>query len=629
MLSRIKFSHKILATASVVLIAAFSLFMTYNDYLQRTAITRDLTVRLNELGTSASSNIANWVSGRITLLEGEAQAVQRDLAPQAFTAVLEQKAYTSSFDLTYLGQADGTFTVRPSISMPAGYDPRTRPWYQGAQTKAGSILTEPYVDAASGGLIMSLATPVMHEGQLAGVLGGDLSLQTMVGIVNSLDLGGIGHAILVNSEGKVLVSPRKEEVMKNLAELFPAGAPALDGALKRVELDGKPQLMVFKPVTGLPSVNWYLGLMVDEEKAYAPLKEFRTSAVLAMVIGVVLIMLLLGVLIRVLMRPLTTMSQAMQDIAQGEGDLTRRLAINSQDEFGVLAAAFNRFVERIHGSISEVSASTRQLNEVSRQVLAASNSSLHNSDNQAGRTGSVAAAINQLGAATQEIARNAADASVQATSARQQAEEGRRVLGQTLTAMETLSANISASCGRIDELNQKTTRIGHILEVIQGISEQTNLLALNAAIEAARAGDAGRGFAVVADEVRGLAHRTQSSAREIQSMIQELQTGAGEAVSTMTESQRFSEDSMTIAQKANERLGSVAERITDIDGMTQSVAAATEEQSAVVESLNVDITEINSLNQQGVENLNATLGACHALEQQANRLDQLVSSFRI
>ncbi|WP_409521839.1 MULTISPECIES: methyl-accepting chemotaxis protein [Pseudomonas] len=262
-------------------------------------------------------------------------------------------------------------------------------------------------------------------------------------------------------------------------------------------------------------------------------------------------------------------------------------------------------------------------------MLAASNSSLHNSDNQAGRTGSVAAAINQLGAATQEIARNAADASVQATSARQQAEEGRRVLGQTLTAMETLSANISASCGRIDELNQKTTRIGHILEVIQGISEQTNLLALNAAIEAARAGDAGRGFAVVADEVRGLAYRTQSSAREIQSMIQELQTGASEAVSTMTESQRFSEDSMTIAQKANERLGSVAERITDIDGMTQSVAAATEEQSAVVESLNVDITEINSLNQQGVENLNATLGACHALEQQANRLDQLVSSFRI
>jgi methyl-accepting chemotaxis protein len=603
--------------------------MTYNDYLQRNAITRDLSARLDELGTSTSGNIANWLNGRITLLESEAQSVQRDLTLAAFTAVLEQNAYTSSFDMTYLGQADGVFTGRPAVAMPAGYDPRTRPWYQGVQSKGSSILTEPYIDAASGGLIMSLATPVTQDGKLAGVLGGDLSLQTMVGIVNSLDLGGIGHAILVNSEGKVLVSPSKDEVTKNLSELFPSGAPALDAALQRVELGGRTQLLVFKPISGLPSVNWYLGLMVDEEKAYAPLKEFRTSAMLAMVIGVVLIVILLGVLIRVLMQPLNTMSRAMQDIAEGEGDLTRRLAVTSQDEFGTLATAFNRFVERIHGSISEVSASTRQLNDVSRQVLAASNSSLQNSDNQAGRTGSVAAAINQLGAATQEIARNAADASVQASSARQQAEDGRRVLGQTLSAMETLSANISASCGRIDQLNQKTTSIGHILEVIQGISEQTNLLALNAAIEAARAGDAGRGFAVVADEVRGLAHRTQSSAREIQGMIQELQVGASEAVSTMTESQRFSQESMIIAQKANERLASVADNITEIDGMTQSVAAATEEQSAVVESLNVDIIEINSLNQQGVENLNSTMSACNALEQQASRLEHLVSSFRI
>ncbi|WP_208859635.1 methyl-accepting chemotaxis protein, partial [Pseudomonas luteola] len=379
MLQRLKFSHKILATASIVLIVAFSLFMSYNDYLQRKTITQDLSSRLDELGTSASANIVNWLNGRITLLEGEAQAIQNNASPEGVFSILEQKAYLSSFEFTYLGHADGQFSIRPYDEMPAGYDPRTRDWYVAAQSQGRSLLTEPYVDVGNGKLVMTLATPVMKNGTLAGVLAGDLSLQTMVGIVNSLDLGGIGHAILVNSEGKVLVSPRKEEVMKSLAELFPAGAPALDGALKRVELDGKPQLMVFKPVTGLPSVNWYLGLMVDEEKAYAPLKEFRTSAVLAMVIGVVLIMLLLGVLIRVLMRPLTTMSQAMQDIAQGEGDLTRRLAINSQDEFGVLAAAFNRFVERIHGSISEVSASTRQLNEVSRQVLAASNSSLHNS----------------------------------------------------------------------------------------------------------------------------------------------------------------------------------------------------------------------------------------------------------
>ncbi|WP_425328006.1 methyl-accepting chemotaxis protein, partial [Pseudomonas nitroreducens] len=184
-------------------------------------------------------------------------------------------------------------------------------------------------------------------------------------------------------------------------------------------------------------------------------------------------------------------------------------------------------------------------------------------------------------------------------------------------------------CANIEALNSRTVNIGQILEVIKGISEQTNLLALNAAIEAARAGEAGRGFAVVADEVRNLAHRAQESAQEIQKMIEELQIGAREAVDTMTESQRYSLESVEIANRAGERLASVTHRIGEIDSMNQSVATATEEQTAVVDSLNMDITEINTLNQEGVENLQATLRACADLENQAGRLRHLVDSFRI
>ncbi|WP_419247881.1 methyl-accepting chemotaxis protein, partial [Pseudomonas syringae] len=165
-----------------------------------------------------------------------------------------------------------------------------------------------------------------------------------------------------------------------------------------------------------------------------------------------------------------------------------------------------------------------------------------NSDQQANRTESVAAAINELGAAAQEIAQNAARTSQQSSDASGLASDGQNVVQQTIKAMNELSGKISESCVNIESLNGKTANIGQILEVITSISQQTNLLALNAAIEAARAGEAGRGFAVVADEVRNLAHRTQDSAQQVQTMIEELQVGARDAVTNMTESQRQSED---------------------------------------------------------------------------------------
>jgi Methyl-accepting chemotaxis protein len=318
----------------------------------------------------------------------------------------------------------------------------------------------------------------------------------------------------------------------------------------------------------------------------------------------------------------------MRDIAQGEGDLTRRLNVHSKDEFGELAHDFNLFVERIQHSIREVSSATEHVNEVAKRVMQTSSSSMATSDDQANRTNSIAAAINELGAAAQEIARSAGDASFQASDARLQAEGGRQVVAQTINAMDELSGKIRTSCSNIEALNSKTENIGRILEVIKGISEQTNLLALNAAIEAARAGEAGRGFAVVADEVRSLAYRTQTSAQEIHTMIEELQVGARDAVFTMNESERYSQDGMIIANQAGERLGIVNQRIGEIDGINQSVATATEEQTSVIDSLNMDIAEIKSLNQEGVENLQAPLLACDDLEQQASRLKHLVDSFR-
>ncbi|ROL71206.1 chemotaxis protein [Pseudomonas chlororaphis] len=625
-----KFSHKILLAAALVVAVAFACFILFNDYRQRQALRSSTESSMQELGSLTTSNIQTWLESRMQLLQSLAQQIAVDgNGADSLKRSVGLPAYTGNFQLSYFGGQDGVMFSVPAGNRPADYDPRARGWFKAATGAGQTVVTEPYIAASSGKLVITVATPVQHQNQFIGVAGADIDLSSVSAIINSLNFGGHGHAFIVSADGKILIHPDSKLILKSLSEAYPDGAPQVSPGMKEVTVNGKTQFISFTQVKGVPSANWYVALVLEQDTAFAMLSEFRTSAIIAMAIAVVIIISLLGMLIRMLMQPLHVMGRAMHDIAEGEGDLTKRLTIHGNDEFGALGQSFNRFVERIHGSIREVSSATGQVNEVALRVVAASNSSMFNSDQQASRTNSVAAAINQLGAAAQEIAQNAALASQHSSDARSLAEEGQQVVDKTISAMHQLSAKISDSCGNIETLNSNTVNIGQILEVITSISQQTNLLALNAAIEAARAGEAGRGFAVVADEVRNLAHRTQDSAQQVQKMIEELQVGAREAVNTMTESQRESESSVGIANQAGERLLSVTQRIGEIDGMNQSVATATEEQTAVVESINVDISEINTLNQEGVENLQATLRACSDLEQQASRLKQLVGSFRI
>ncbi|MDU4254978.1 methyl-accepting chemotaxis protein, partial [Pseudomonas sp.] len=404
MLRSLSFSRKILLAASLVVTFAFACFIFFNDLRQREAIHSDTESYLSEVGTLTASNIQSWLEGRIQLVEAEAaQLADGEPTPERIQHVLEQQVFQKNFESVYLGEAaSGAFTMRPYAPMPDGYDPRSRGWYKDAVAAGRLIVTEPFLDAGTNEQILAMSMPVMRNGQLVGVAAGDMKLETITAIINSLKFDGDGYAFLVSDAGKILLHPDSSLIFKSLGEVYPQGAPKVQPGVQEVSVNGEDQLVSMTPVKGLPGVTWYVALVLNKDSAYAMLSDFRNTAIIATVIAIVAILLLLGMLIRVLMAPLTDMGRAMQDIAQGEGDLTKRLKVASNDEFGVLANAFNRFVERIHESIREVASTARQLHDVSQLVVDASNSSMSNSDEQANRTNSVAAAINELGAAAQE-----------------------------------------------------------------------------------------------------------------------------------------------------------------------------------------------------------------------------------
>lgn len=628
MTKNLKFSHKILLAAALVVAVAFTCFILFNDYRQRQTLRSNTEASMQELGSLTSSNIQTWLQSRMQLLQSLSQQVAIDGASkESLTRSLSLPVYGSNFLLTYFGGQDGYMQSVPLGNRAADYDPRVRGWYKAATGAGQTIVTEPYISVSANKLVITLATPVQHQGRLIGVNGVDTDLDSISAIINALNFDGHGQAFIVNGAGKILVHPQADLVLKNLSDAYPQGAPQVGSGLKEAELDGHKQFITFTKVNGVPSADWYVALVLDQDFAFATLSELRTSAVVATVIAVLIIIALLGVLIRVLMEPLHVMGRAMHDIAEGEGDLTRRLRIHGQDEFGSLGQSFNRFVERIHESIREVASATGQVNEVALRVVSASNASIHNADQQSSRTSSVAAAINQLGAAAQEIAQNAALASQHSSDARNLAEQGQQVVEQTIEVMNQLSAKISDSCGNIETLNANTVNIGQILEVISGISQQTNLLALNAAIEAARAGEQGRGFAVVADEVRALAAKTRQSTVQIQGIIENLRSGADEAVSIASLGINEAEQGVAQVLEAQRALQGIRAAVERISDMSQQMAAASQEQSSVAEEVSEQINNVASTVQATARNANAAASRGAELQSISSGLRALVERF--
>ncbi|HHF0554347.1 TPA: methyl-accepting chemotaxis protein [Vibrio diabolicus] len=449
------------------------------------------------------------------------------------------------------------------------------------------------------------------------------------------------HAIKPSLEGKNLYDLKDENGVAVIAGLIDASQKG-DGFLYFSW--HKPTIDAQAPKLGyaeyLSKWDWVLGTGVyiddiDQQVAMhrelktQELKEHTLSAVLISVVGLIITSILTSIVVSKGIQPLQHVAASLKDVAAGGGDLTARLKVESQDEVGEVAAAFNEFMDKLHPLMQDIHRSATTVQTVSQDLNTQTSQASGQMQDHCLETDKVVTAVTQMSMTAKEVASNTNATAQAIEDANSQVTEAQREVEQAIEGITELVREIDSTSDAISELSLQTEKITKVLDVIGEIAEQTNLLALNAAIEAARAGEQGRGFAVVADEVRSLASRTQNSTHEIGDMLKQLQNGVSRAVSTMSVSQKRGVKTAEESALIQKSLSGVHHSIGTIRDMGIQTASAAEEQSAVAEDINQNLVAI----QQIVNNINETLQHAESistqLSQSGTEIHGLVGNFKL
>jgi len=515
-----------------------------------------------------------------------------------------------------------------AISGSASWDPgpswdaRQRPWYKDAKKTNDLIVTAPYADSVTNDILISIATPLNKNGQFMGALFFDVSLVGLAELVNNVDLFNAGYLFIVDSSGATIAHPDKD---KN-GKAFSSYQPNIEIKQEAQSIDINGAEFVFDFVK-VPNQDWFIGVALDRDIAFASVARMRTESIIFTVFALIISIVILLLLITKLMRPLGLLSDSIQDVASGDGDLTQRLKTDVDKEFAILASGFNVFTENLQGQITQLKSIGGEILKNAEATAQGSEGATIAMQNQLEELEQLATAMNEMAATSTDMAGNAQGAAAAAQEADDATQQGTSVVNNTTESINELSGHIDAAVTEVKSLEDATGSIATVLQVINDIADQTNLLALNAAIEAARAGEQGRGFAVVADEVRTLAQRTQQSTMEIRTMVEQLQAGTSSVVKAMGLSKESAASTVDKALEANYALQRIRDAIQCISDMNLQIASAAEEQSLVAEEINSNTLKIKDFSVQVSEGANDANMAMKVQTENVREQENILSKF--
>ncbi|MFW0948766.1 methyl-accepting chemotaxis protein [Vibrio parahaemolyticus] len=622
-----KFRHKVVTASSILLLITVSLLSTQQVMTIRSQTQEHINSSVKEILTSVSNTVQSEMNAKKDLARSITEIIE--LSPNDRTYVkdiLEKPTPKSSFLAIGFGYESNGFVIENDDGWDAGpdYDPRQRPWFIAAKNKGDLVVTDPYVDASSKNVIISVGTPVKQNGRFLAGMFYDLELTTLSDLVNQVNLFDAGYLFLVTDDGTTIAHPQSKYNGEKLNSYLPQ--VDLNKATQHIEVDNNPYMV---SLTHIPSENWYVGAIIDETAAYSVVGELRNSAIIYSIIAVLASVIALTLLIRTLMRPLDTLNTAIKDVASGKGDLTQRLETDTDQEFSELAKNFNTFMENLQQQIIESKSISDQILTGTQITAEGARDSAGAIQTQLQELEQLATAMHEMSVTATEVANNAQGAASAAKEADQATIEGSSVVSESTQTINMLSDSIDLAVEEVQMLESATANIETILKVINDIADQTNLLALNAAIEAARAGESGRGFAVVADEVRTLAQRTQESTTEIRSMIEQLQSGASSVASAMHQSKGSAVEAVEKADLANDALQRIRDAIQRISDMNLQIASAAEEQSLVAEEINNNTVNIKDLSTQVADSANRTNEAMQSQHNNVRKQDEILNRFTV